>query len=88
MVSLILLVLFAPFLVGAAIAIKMDDGGPVLYSQERVTRNDKSFRIYKMRTMRTDAEKSRRRLGLRTRPAHHPRRQFPAPKAVSMKCPS
>jgi len=57
-VSLVLLVLFAPFLLGAAIAIKLDDGGPVLYSQERTTRNDRAFRIYKMRTMRTDAEKA------------------------------
>ena len=57
-VSMLLLLLFSPFLVGAALAIKLDDGGPVLYSQERVTRNGHAFRIYKMRTMRTDAEKS------------------------------
>jgi exopolysaccharide biosynthesis polyprenyl glycosylphosphotransferase len=57
-VSLVLLVLFAPFLIGAAIAIKIDDGGPVLYHQERITRNAKPFRIYKMRTMRVDAEKA------------------------------
>ena len=56
-VSLLLLLLFSPFLIGAALAIKLDDGGPVLYSQERVTRNGHSFRIFKMRTMRTDAEK-------------------------------
>ncbi len=56
-VSLVLLVGFTPFLVFAAIAIKLDDGGPIIYSQERVTRNDKPFRIYKLRTMRTDAEK-------------------------------
>ncbi len=55
-VSLVLLVGFSPFLIGAAIAIKFDDGGPVLYSQERVTRGEHHFRIYKMRTMRTDAE--------------------------------
>ena len=36
--SLFLLVLFSPFLIGAAIAIKLDDRGPVLYSQERITR--------------------------------------------------
>ena len=54
--SLFMLILFAPFLAAAAIAIKLDDRGPVLYSQERVTRNERSFRIYKMRTMRTDAE--------------------------------
>jgi sugar transferase (PEP-CTERM system associated) len=57
-VSLLLLVLFSPFLIGAAIAIKLDDGGPVLYSQDRITRNEKTFRIYKLRTMRTDAEKA------------------------------
>jgi sugar transferase (PEP-CTERM system associated) len=56
-VSLVLLVVFSPFLIGAAIAIKLDDRGPVLYSQERVTRGEHKFRIYKMRTMRTDAEK-------------------------------
>ena len=56
-VSALLLVLFSPFLIGAAIAIKLDDRGPVLYSQERMTRNEKPFRIYKLRTMRTDAEK-------------------------------
>jgi sugar transferase (PEP-CTERM system associated) len=56
-VSLILLVLFTPFLILASIAIKLDDRGPILYSQERITRNDKPFRIYKLRTMRIDAEK-------------------------------
>jgi sugar transferase (PEP-CTERM system associated) len=55
-VSLVLLLLFAPILIGAAIAIKLDDGGPVIYSQERVSRNERHFRIYKMRTMRVDAE--------------------------------
>jgi sugar transferase (PEP-CTERM system associated) len=55
-VSLVLLVLFSPILLGAAIAIKFDDGGPVIYSQERVSRNERRFFIYKMRTMRVDAE--------------------------------
>jgi sugar transferase (PEP-CTERM system associated) len=55
-VSVVLLLLFSPFLIAAAIAIKIDDGGPVVYSQERVSRNEKPFRIYKMRTMRVDAE--------------------------------
>jgi len=57
-VSVVLLVVFSPFLVGAAIAIRLDDGGPILYSQERLTRNEKPFRILKLRTMRTDAEKA------------------------------
>jgi sugar transferase (PEP-CTERM system associated) len=68
-VSLLLLVVFSPFLIGAAIAIKLDDGGPIFYSQERMTRNEKPFRIYKLRTMRTDAEK----FGAVWAEAHDPR---------------
>jgi sugar transferase (PEP-CTERM system associated) len=56
--SLVLLLLFAPFLIGAAIAIKLDDGGPILYRQERLTRNERPFKIFKLRTMRVDAEKA------------------------------
>ena len=54
--SIVLLIMFSPFLLLAAIAIKLDDGGPVVYSQERVTLNDRPFNIYKLRTMRVDAE--------------------------------
>lgn len=39
-----------------AIAIKLCDGGPVFYSQERVGQNGRVFRLLKFRTMRTDAE--------------------------------
>jgi sugar transferase (PEP-CTERM system associated) len=55
-VSLMLLIMFSPFLLAATIAIKLDDRGPVLYSQRRVTRNGRLFNILKLRTMRTDAE--------------------------------
>jgi len=55
-VSTVLLVLFSPFLIVAAIAVKWDDGGPVFYTQERLTRNERPFRIFKLRTMRVDAE--------------------------------
>jgi sugar transferase (PEP-CTERM system associated) len=41
----------------AAALIKLDSPGPVLYSQERVGKNGRSFRVYKFRSMRTDAEK-------------------------------
>jgi sugar transferase (PEP-CTERM system associated) len=57
-VAVVLLFLFGPILLGAALAIKLDDGGPIFYTQERVTRGDKPFRIHKLRTMRTDAEKA------------------------------
>lgn len=38
-------------------AIKFYDGGPVFYTQDRLTRNGKVFRIHKFRSMRVDAEK-------------------------------
>lgn len=56
-VSLVLLLGFSPFLLASAIAIKLDDGGPIFYRQERVTRNGRVFQIMKLRTMRVDAER-------------------------------
>lgn len=46
-----------PFMAATAIAIKIFDPGPILYSQIRTGRNGKEFRVYKFRTMRVDAEK-------------------------------
>ncbi len=54
--SLILIVLL-PFLLLAALAIKLDSRGPVLFAQERVGENEKPFTLYKFRSMRVDAEK-------------------------------
>ena len=45
----------SPFLAVAAVAIKLDDGGPVLYRQERVGRDGRPFRLLKLRTMVADA---------------------------------
>jgi lipopolysaccharide/colanic/teichoic acid biosynthesis glycosyltransferase len=50
------LALAAPVLLAAAVAIKLDDGGPVLYRQERVGRDGRPFRIVKLRTMVVGAE--------------------------------
>lgn len=41
----------------AAIAIKIEDGGPVFYTQERIGRYGKPFKIYKMRSMVQNADK-------------------------------
>jgi lipopolysaccharide/colanic/teichoic acid biosynthesis glycosyltransferase len=54
--SAILLVLTFPVLLLAAIAIKLEDRGPVIFSQERVGRGGSRFRVLKLRTMRPDAE--------------------------------
>jgi sugar transferase (PEP-CTERM system associated) len=58
MVSLLIMVPTAPFVLAAMAAIKLEDGGPVFYRQERVTRDGKLFRIAKLRTMRVDAERA------------------------------
>ena len=54
--SAILLVIFSPLFLICFIAIKMDDGGPAIYAQERVGRFGRPFKIFKFRSMRTDAE--------------------------------
>lgn len=55
--SLLLLVIASPFMLITAIAIKVYDGGPVLYKQVRCTMDQREFKILKFRSMRTDAEK-------------------------------
>ncbi len=55
--SLILLVIASPFMLVTALAVKLYDGGPVLYRQTRCTENMREFQIMKFRSMRVDAEK-------------------------------
>ena len=56
-ISSIVLVLMSPIMGVTALAIKLEDGGPVIYSQERCTINGKYFMLYKFRSMRVNAEK-------------------------------
>ena len=51
------LVVTSPLLAAAALAIKLEDGGPVLYRQTRVGRNGEDFDVLKLRTMVVGAEK-------------------------------
>ena len=55
--ALILFVIASPFMLLTAIAVKLYDGGPVLYKQVRCTRGGKEFFILKFRSMSVDAEK-------------------------------
>lgn len=55
-VSLILLILLSPLMLGLSIAIAIDSEGGVFFRQERVTQYGKTFRIHKFRTMVTNAE--------------------------------
>ena len=45
-----------PVMLLTALAIKLEDGGPVFYQQERVGRENRPFRVLKFRSMRVDAE--------------------------------
>jgi exopolysaccharide biosynthesis polyprenyl glycosylphosphotransferase len=53
------LILASPFLLAVALAIKLDSRGPVLFSQMRVGKGGKHFRVFKFRTMALDAEQRR-----------------------------
>ena len=55
--SIIGLVILSPIFIILAIAIKIDSKGPVFYRQERVTTNNKTFMIFKFRTMVQNADK-------------------------------
>jgi lipopolysaccharide/colanic/teichoic acid biosynthesis glycosyltransferase len=56
-VASVLLVLTSPLILLAALLIKLTSRGPVLYSQVRLGRGGRPFRIYKLRTMFHDCER-------------------------------
>jgi exopolysaccharide biosynthesis polyprenyl glycosylphosphotransferase len=51
-ISLLMGIIALPLIIISAIAIKLDDGGPVFYLQERATLNGKIFKVIKLRTMK------------------------------------
>lgn len=63
-VSSVALILLSPLIGLIALAIKLEDGGPVLYIQDRVGKGGKIFRCYKFRSMVVNAEKIGLRLEL------------------------
>src|SRR5574337_1575695 len=54
--SLLALVVLFPVFLLTALAIKLESAGPVFYTQARVGRGERIFRIYKFRSMAVDAE--------------------------------
>ena len=48
---------FFPFIVVVYIAIKLEDGGPAIFKQERIGKGGKPFMLYKFRSMKVNAEK-------------------------------
>ena len=57
LLSAIALLIASPIMLLVALAIKLEDGGPVFYRQKRLTRNGVEFEILKFRSMIVDAEK-------------------------------
>jgi exopolysaccharide biosynthesis polyprenyl glycosylphosphotransferase len=56
-ISILVLTFSAPLWIVIAVAIKLDTPGPIVYSQDRVGKDGKKFRMHKFRSMRADAEK-------------------------------
>lgn len=52
------IIVFAPFMILAAIAIKIEDGGPIFFRQIRIGRLRQSFQIIKLRSMRINNDAS------------------------------
>jgi exopolysaccharide biosynthesis polyprenyl glycosylphosphotransferase len=57
LVSAAALIVAAPIMLLVAVAVKLDSPGPVFLPQERVGKNGKVFRIYKVRSMYQDADR-------------------------------
>jgi exopolysaccharide biosynthesis polyprenyl glycosylphosphotransferase len=60
--SILILILISPLILFIAIAIKIDDGGPVFFRQIRVGKHGRQFKCLKFRTMVTNAEEVREKI--------------------------
>lgn len=60
--SVFALLISSPLMLGTAIAIKLDDGGPIFFSQQRIGLHGKPFTMYKFRSMVTNAEELKKKL--------------------------
>ena len=61
-ISFLMLILTSPLMLLIALCIKVQDGGPVIYKQKRLTKDGREFDICKFRSMRMDSEQSGARL--------------------------
>ena len=56
-ISLTAIIITSPLMLICALLIKLDDGGPILFKQNRITKNGKIFNVLKFRSMIVDADK-------------------------------
>ena len=68
--STCMIILSLPVSLPIALAIKIEDGGPIFYRQERWGRNGKRFRAYKFRTMVANSDQE---FGLKQATENDPR---------------
>lgn len=61
-VSAAALVALSPILIGAALAIRLESGGPILFRQTRIGRDGRPFTMFKFRSMHIQAEAMRARI--------------------------
>lgn len=54
--SLLALIVLSPVFLVAAIAVRLEDGGPAFYTQTRLTKGGREFKMYKFRSMCVNAE--------------------------------
>lgn len=57
LMAVICLLIFSPLFLICYIAVRREDGGPAIFSQERIGKDGIPFYIYKFRSMKMDAEK-------------------------------
>lgn len=57
LLSLLGLTIGIPLIMIFGMLVKLEDGGPIIYKQERLGKDGKIFNLYKVRSMRIDAEK-------------------------------
>lgn len=68
LISAMALIILSPVMAAIALAVKLDSPGPVFYSQERLGRFRRPFRIWKFRSMTIDAEKDKPKLSSKDDP--------------------
>lgn len=61
-IALVALVILSPIILLAALLVKLYDRGPIFYSQIRVGKGGRPFKMWKLRSMCTDADKLREKL--------------------------
>jgi len=66
LIASISIILFSPVYLFTAIIVKLSSPGPIIYKQERIGQFGIPFKIYKFRSMRTDAEKEGPQLSSKT----------------------